>query len=168
VTRFPIGSDERDIRAVYGDPAPHLVVGGKAVDSSWPRAILAVAMLFPSPVPISWAPHQLARSVSPHHLLVDSLDEVFRDLARSDAWKHVRDYAGCYAYRTMRGGSRLSLHSWAAALDLNARDYPLGRTADQADPFVREVVPVFESHGWTWGGRWSRPDAQHFQATVGA
>src|SRR3990167_3985930 len=53
VTRFPIGSDERDIRAVYGDPAPHLVVGGKAVDSSWPRAILAVAMLFPSPVPIS-------------------------------------------------------------------------------------------------------------------
>jgi len=29
------------------------------------------------------------------------------------------------------------------------------------------LVRAFESVGWTWGGRWSSPDYQHFSATGG-
>jgi hypothetical protein len=100
---------------------------------------------------------------------VGSLTEIMTELADRGLWKHVHDYAGCYNYRQRKDGTKLSLHSWGAAIDLNAVRYPLGEPPDPTDPFVTEVVPVFTRHGWNWGGAWSKPkDPQHCQATTGA
>jgi hypothetical protein len=73
-------------------------------------------------------------------------------------------YAGAYNYRLMRGGNRLSIHSWGAAIDLD----PARNAFHDTTPNFRAggvVVKAFESLGATWGGRWSGRscDGMHFQ-----
>lgn len=162
--RFPIGSDAGEIRRVYGDPEPFLVDGD---DRDWRERILSAPVQFPAAVRYSGTSTLLTR-ICVHRLLAPSLTRIFDQLTRRNAWRYVSDCAGAYAFRLMRGGTRLSLHSWAAAIDLNADSYPLGSRPSPNDEFVRHVVPVFEAEGWQWGGRWTRPDAMHFQATKGA
>lgn len=53
----------------------------------------------------------------------------------------------------------LSMHAWGLAVDFNTRDNWLGQTP-QMD---RRIVEIFESWGFEWGGRWSRPDGMHFE-----
>lgn len=70
---------------------------------------------------------------------------------------------GCFSPRLKRVNGDLSTHSWGIAVDLNESTNPLSydgklRT-DIPDAWIRQ----FEVRGWTWGGRWSRPDAMHFQ-----
>jgi hypothetical protein len=173
---FPMGNDIDAVAEIYGDPAAfkRAPFAGRFPDAQqldegrWKAATLsALAVPFPSALRISGT-KVLARQVYPHRLVRESLVDVFTELITADAWRYVRDYAGMYCYRLRRGGSSLSMHSWGAAIDFNAERYPLGCPPDRTDPFVTEVVPVFERHGWVWGGRWSRPDAMHFQATTGA
>lgn len=66
---------------------------------------------------------------------------------------------GCFNPRLKRGIDQLSLHSWGAAVDLNADTNPLGGPGDMPQSWVN----IWEAVGWTWGGRWRRPDPMHFQ-----
>lgn len=170
---FPDGSSTESICSVYGDPRP--LLNGRhslsvADDIRWREHILSPAAVpFPRPVQLfgaeSGAP---ATRVYVHRLLFESLVSIFTDLVAVDAWRHIISFDGCYSFRERRGvPGKLSLHSWAAALDFNAERYPLGVEADPQDAYVREVVPVFVKHGWTWGGAFSRPDPMHFEATRG-
>lgn len=158
--RFPL-ADGDDIRRVFGDPDPYLADGD---DTDWRRLILSEPVRFPAAVRYSGTGTLLTR-ICVHRLLAPSLTRVLDQLSRRNAWRYVSDCAGAYAFRLKRGGTSLSLHSWAAAIDFNADSYPLGKQPSPKDEFVRFVVPVFEAEGWTWGGRWNRPDAMHFEAT---
>lgn len=72
---------------------------------------------------------------------------------------------GGYNFRLMRGGNRLSVHSWGAALDLAPEINFLGRRHDTGLGMMpKEAVSIFQKNGLKWGGKWTRPDAQHFQA----
>jgi len=51
------------------------------------------------------------------------------------------------------------MHSFGAALDLNAETNQLGTPGDMD----AGLVQLFEACGWTWGGRWKRSDPMHFQ-----
>lgn len=82
-------------------------------------------------------------------------------------------------YRYIAEATRLSLHSFGFALDLNPLDNPVmiedeilapeGAVRDESDPqtFTPEhpVVKWLEEHGWEWGGSWIDPysDYHHFQ-----
>lgn len=82
-------------------------------------------------------------------------------------------------YRYIAGTTRLSLHSFGFALDINPRDNPVqmdgttlapqGAVRNEADPqtFTAEhqVVKWLEGPGWEWGGLWTEPysDYHHFQ-----
>lgn len=82
---------------------------------------------------------------------------------------HVRTFNGCYVPRFQRGSrSKLSNHSWGTAFDINARWNRLGRTpAARGDAgSVRELVAIANSHGWYWGGDFSRADGMHFEVGV--
>jgi hypothetical protein len=69
---------------------------------------------------------------------------------------------GTFNYRLIRGGFTLSTHAFGAAIDLNPRENGLGITNPS---MPKEVVKIFEDHGWVWGGRWKkRTDPMHFQA----
>jgi hypothetical protein len=95
--------------------------------------------------------------------ILDVLDSIKLDELKPNGG--FRNYSGAFNYRLMRGGSRLSMHSYGCAIDLDAEHNGFGQ---QPKPpgFTRihPVVRAFEQAGWTWGGHWSKPDPMHFQA----
>lgn len=109
-----------------------------------------------------------------HKKCADSLMRIFEDIwDYADQQQSVVDkwgasiYGGAYNYRLMRGSSRLSMHSWGCAIDLDPdRNSFHDTTPNFANaPFV---IRAFEEAGWVWGGRWSGRscDGMHFQAAI--
>lgn len=87
-------------------------------------------------------------------LLCVETERLGYDLRREDSWG--------FACRSIRGSKRPSNHSWGLAVDLNARSNPMGSRLVTDIP--ARVVVLWESYGFTWGGRWKkRPDAMHFE-----
>lgn len=85
-----------------------------------------------------------------------------------DVLHEITTFSGCFNIRNIRGGGASSLHSWGLAVDFNAAHNPLGVSRTQAiarglKPFSEAFARCWEDTGWEWGGRWSRPDMQHFQ-----
>jgi hypothetical protein len=72
---------------------------------------------------------------------------------------HPKEYAGCYYPRYIAGTTRLSLHSFGIALDLNVPGNRRG-TVGEMD---RGVVAIFKRWGFAWGGDWSYTDPMHFE-----
>jgi hypothetical protein len=67
---------------------------------------------------------------------------------------------GCWNPRTTRiGHGMLSHHAWGIAVDINVARNPLGAKPNQD----ARLVAIMEKHGFTWGGRWLRYDAAHFE-----
>jgi hypothetical protein len=107
---------------------------------------------------------EAVRSIRVHERLADSLYSILVELKRR--FPHVlREYAGVYNNRPMRGGSRPSLHARGAAIDLmpatngNLTPWPL-----KAD-MPLEVMEIFAQRGWLPAGAFWGRDAMHFQAT---
>ncbi len=103
-------------------------------------------------------------SIRCHLKIAEALRRVLVSLSTSHP-DILRDYAGCYNNRSMRGGSTPSLHARAAAVDFapgsngNHAHWPVKATM----PF--EVMEAFAREGALPAGAfWSR-DAMHFQFT---
>lgn len=148
----------------YGNPGGRL---GQA-SPAWEKTNL-VTIACRWPLVTSWdeAP---VRGIRIHKLCAESLtraldaiwDSAGRDAGQIRAWgMHL--YGGGYNYRLMRGGNRLSMHSWGCAVDFDPARNGFGDTTPN---FARvpAVLAAFEGEGWTWGGRWKKPDGMHFQA----
>jgi hypothetical protein len=83
----------------------------------------------------------------------------------------VRNPAGTFNWRPIAGTNRLSVHSFAAAIDINLdrADYWRWSGAKPGNvPRFRNRIPVeiadvFERHGFIWGGRWYHYDTMHFE-----
>lgn len=76
---------------------------------------------------------------------------------------------GTLSCRTVPDTSRLSMHSYAAAIDLNTAlsDYWLWRRSAGRNPYrnrmPQQIVDIFERHGFIWGGKWYHYDTMHFE-----
>lgn len=105
------------------------------------------------------------RGVRVHGAIAEELRLALREIAALGLWRYVEATGGGYNFRTQRGSNKLSMHSLGAALDVDPANNALGVPPEKTvlGTHGRGVVEVFESRGWTWGGRWGRPDAQHFQ-----
>lgn len=79
----------------------------------------------------------------------------------------IDDYGGCFNYRLMRGSnSKLSMHSWGTAIDLNANRNTLKEnhtTARFARPEYKAMIDIFYKHGFVSLGREKDYDWMHFQ-----
>jgi hypothetical protein len=79
--------------------------------------------------------------------------------------------AGVLACRPVADTGRLSMHAYAAAIDLNlaASDYWLSRHGSRGGPITyrnrmpQAIVDIFERHGFIWGGKWYHYDTMHFE-----
>ena len=73
----------------------------------------------------------------------------------------TRRNGGCWNPRRIRGssGGAVSRHAWGLAFDINPATNAWG-TEPTLDP---RVVEIFRSHGFAWGGTWTRPDGMHFE-----
>jgi hypothetical protein len=72
---------------------------------------------------------------------------------------HPDDYAGCYYPRFIAGSTKLSNHAFGLALDLNVAGNGRGTIGD----IDRDVVAIFKSWGFGWGGDWDYTDPMHFE-----
>ena len=79
--------------------------------------------------------------------------------------QHIKQF-GCWAPRHKMHNRKngLSVHTWAAAVDINQSENPVGSGHGKIDP---GIVEIFEAYGWEWGGRWRTSDPMHFQRCTG-
>jgi hypothetical protein len=76
---------------------------------------------------------------------------------------------GTYNYRVIAGTNQLSPHAFGTTIDLKRddRDYwkwvPRKEGQKRLDMYPREVVRIFENHGFIWGGKWGHFDILHYE-----
>jgi hypothetical protein len=77
--------------------------------------------------------------------------------------------AGVWACRNVADTGKPSVHSYAAAIDLNTQfaDYWYWQRKSDPIPYRNrmplEIVDIFERHGFIWGGKWYHYDTMHFE-----
>jgi D-alanyl-D-alanine carboxypeptidase len=103
----------------------------------------------------------LLGAITCHRAIFPQLRRALREVDDQGLAHFVTVNSGCYSPRFIRADpdSRLSHHAWGIAVDMNAPDNPFGTEPNLA----RRVVRVFETWGFTWGGRWIIPDGMHFE-----
>ena len=145
----------------YGNPVgPH----GQA-DPEWVKDNL---MLIPVPyrMVLAWDTRKPVNNIWIHHkcgvVLDTCLKAILGHYKTQDEIEAVgmHLFGGSFTYRTMRGGSRLSMHAYGCAIDLDPEHNKFG---SRRWSMPQAVVHIFEATGATWGGRWRYPDAMHFQ-----
>ena len=77
--------------------------------------------------------------------------------------------AGTYNCRAVADTGEPSPHSYGIAIDLNLKfsDYwfwrPHARKIAYRNRMPKEIVAIFEKHGFIWGGKWYHYDTMHFE-----
>lgn len=118
--------------------------------------------LFEVPKSITKEIPEIPRRIYCNKDLVAPLTQAFQNLIDRGLACHIMTWDGCFNIRKKRGAKSWSLHSWAIAIDINARWNAFG-AKPQMD---QEVVECFTDAGFEWGGTWSKPDGMHFQLAV--
>jgi hypothetical protein len=85
--------------------------------------------------------------------------------------KYLKPSAGTYNCLVVAGTKRVSAHGSGIAIDIATAhsDYWLWTKpgADGRYPYKnripREIVEIFEKHGFIWGGKWYHYDTMHFE-----
>jgi D-alanyl-D-alanine carboxypeptidase-like protein len=166
VIRPPHGFD--GIVKAYGDPRDFLGSDGwmgPEETRAWEQRLELVRVPFPEPLQLSWGhPGQTVALMRCHPEAADSFKTVFATLKAEGLWRDLKTYGGCFVPRMQRGsGDKWSTHTWGVAMDVDVSNNKLGD-----EPRISlAVVQIFEANGFTWGGRWRRPDGQHFQLCTG-
>jgi hypothetical protein len=156
--RWPVGLDA--IKSEFGDPAQFAIDDGLRVTDAWPSTILHK---LPLPAPLTIWDGRRVSSISCHRLVASSLGSILESLHDAGFWQALEPYGGCYCWRPMRAGTKLSAHCWGIAIDLRIATCKLGTPGDMP----QGVIEAFTAQGWRWGGDWVRKDPQHFQACAG-
>ncbi len=112
-----------------------------------------------------------------HKKLADGVSSIFKEIYELPMKFPVKTLLG-YSYRKVGGvglsnSTLLSIHSFGAAIDINPGDYDndyfLGKgndLRDKSNPYCipDEVIEIFASYGWFWGGDFEIcADTMHFQ-----
>jgi D-alanyl-D-alanine carboxypeptidase len=112
---------------------------------------------------IATATVPLIGEVTCHRLMIPQLSAALAEIEQQGLAQLIRpdDYGGCYVPRFIDRDPSLplSMHAFGLAVDINVSTNLLGTKGDQ-DP---RVVEIFEKWGFSWGGRWDRPDPMHFE-----
>lgn len=80
--------------------------------------------------------------------------------------KFLKKVDGTYYFRKIAKTERLSAHSYGIAIDLDthySRYWQWDKTHTFHNEFPKEIVDIFEKHGFVWGGRWYHYDTMHFE-----
>jgi len=131
----------------------------------WERANLGVYDL-PYPMQLSWNKSIMVRKICCNQAVRKSLLSCLELIRNKLGMERIRktgldQFGGCYCFRPRRRSHALSVHAWAAAIDLN----PMENDPGSKGNIPEEAVTIFEEEGWNWGGRWKKSDPMHFQAT---
>lgn len=158
---------QAEIKNFYGDPdAGHDGVADRVWELNNLERITP-----PYRMVLAWDKTKQLNSITCHKKCASSLLRILENIqayyGTQDKIEHARMhlFGGAYNFRMMRGSTKLSMHAYGCAIDLDPEANPMGTTYHEDSGMMPvQVVQIFRNEGWTWGGRWQRPDAQHFQA----
>lgn len=96
------------------------------------------------------------------------LQEVSDELEKlpKEFHKYLKRTGGTFNWRFIAGTSRLSNHSFGAAIDINTQYsnyWQWEGTMTWKNQIPTEIVEIFEKHGFIWGGKWYHYDTMHFE-----
>lgn len=161
--KWPV-QETGDLNRFFGNPDAN---SDGMADRKWETDnLLRVAP--PYPMFLAWNMKPLTR-ITIHKKCAESLVRALTAIGAAytpeERSKFQLDrFGGGYNFRMIRGGVRLSTHAYGAAIDLAPELNPLGRPVGFTPLMMPEkVVKIFEAEGAIWGGKWKRPDGQHFQ-----
>jgi len=105
-----------------------------------------------------------------HKAIAAPLQAAFKEIANRNLLDRIIRFDGLWVprHKTWNPTRTLSPHSWGVAFDINARwnGYGADPAPKGATGSVVELVPIFESFGFAWGG-YFRPDGardgMHFE-----
>lgn len=124
-------------------------------------------------VTIIWLPYSWGKPVQVTRVngIADRLKQISTEIEALDPALRAAAFpiAGVLSCRPVADTGRMSMHGYAAAIDLNLKvsDYWLwagkGKTIPYKNRMPREIVEIFERHGFIWGGKWYHYDTMHFE-----
>lgn len=134
------------------------------IDPTWVNANV-VTVLVPQLVGVPTYGGTFNGRVRFHRKGVEQLQRAFADVEKAGVLGDIIFWDGSFVLRRMRGSQSLSRHSWGTALDINAEwnGFRQKPAAPGTKGSLWRVAPVFEKHGFAWGGRWTSPDGMHFE-----
>lgn len=102
-----------------------------------------------------------------HKKAAQDLQDAFAEVERQGLLPLIRTWGGSFVPRhiTWNPAKGLSSHSWGIAFDINVRwnGYGVTPPGKGEEGSVVELVPIFESFGFAWGGFFSTADGMHFE-----
>ena len=170
VQRYPLGADYQVPPAVNFEP-------GRIRHEPFFRKMYgdSAAAVGSSLVTVEWMPRHTRKRL--RVTSVNGVDEKLRAVSAElqrlppKVRQVVESTSGTFNWRVIRGTKRLSMHSFAIAIDVGvpSADYwkwrkpgPDGLLAYR-NRIPLEIVEVFEKHGFVWGGKWYHFDTMHFE-----
>lgn len=103
----------------------------------------------------------------------DSLRAVAAELKKHPELRKYLNSSGTFNWRPVRGAKRMSAHSYGIAFDIgvdhsdywqwNAGTNDEMKHIKYANKIPKEIVRIFERHGFIWGGSWYHYDTMHFE-----
>lgn len=145
------------VKAIFGEPIK-VVTDKNTVD-----------LFFPYPM---YYDGKLVKKTKVHPKLKDRFLSVFTKVLEVYGLEKIKElgldqYGGCHNYRVMRGGTELSRHSWAIAMDFDPANNQLKwnhRKARFAKPEYDQWWNIWEEFGFESLGREEDRDWMHVQA----
>lgn len=144
-----------NIQSFYGDPSTN-----------------HKTVVLPYPMRLAWDTRtQVTRTVI-NDRCADSFLRVLDSVLKTYGYDRIQSlrldyFGGVYNNRPMRGGTRLSTHAYAAAIDIDPERNALradARTASMAKPAYNKWWECWEAEGWVSLGRAKNYDWMHVQA----
>jgi hypothetical protein len=157
--KTPVGLAE--VIRTFGDIHKYIKEDG-TLDPSWEREKI-VRIPLPAPLDFGGSTTKVTRITS-HTLLANILSETLSEVHKAGLWRELSPYGGGFVFRPQRAGTAISMHAWGIAWDFDPPNNKMGTKGDMA----AEVVRIFESKGFFWGGNFKRrTDPMHFQFAKG-
>jgi hypothetical protein len=152
-----------EIASVFGKLNYQEGIGGRiTVSNTWAQENLGVAKT-PSLAAVDQPTLQV------HKKAVSAFERVFAAIAAAGLTGRILTYDGLWVprHKGWNPARGLSSHSWAIAIDVNARwnAYGVPPATIGTHGSVRELVSYFAAEGFAWGGYFSTPyeDGMHFE-----
>jgi len=125
----------------------------------------------PYPMRLAWDKKTTVKTMRCHKLVSDDFAAVFNDLLQHYGYEKIVElgidlFGGCFNFRSMRGGSDYSRHSWGIAIDLDPERNTLketSKTARFARPEYKPMIDIFYKHGFISLGVEKNYDWMHFE-----
>jgi len=131
-----------------------------------------VIVQLPYPLKLAWDTDTIVNRTTINKNCADSFVRIMKDILKEYGHEQITTlrldmFGGIFNNRPMRGGSKLSTHAYAAAIDLDPERNQLRWGRDKAHfarPEYKKFLDCWEREGWVSLGVERNFDWMHFQA----